>query len=118
MLSTIQDKDILREAQLDKIFHALADKTRRTLLAGLAENGPSMVTELAEPFDISLPAVSRHIKVLENADLVDRSVDGRVHKCSLDAEPLKEVENWLNYYKNFWSTNLDELARYIEEKDV
>ena len=117
MLSTIQDKDVLREEQLDRIFHALADRTRRTLLAGLAENGPSMVTELAEPFSMSLPAVSRHIKVLETADLVSRSVDGRVHKCSLDAEPLKEVEHWLKFYRDFWSDNLDQLARYVEEKD-
>lgn len=117
MLSTTKEKDAFREDQLDLIFHAVADKTRRLLLETLAERGPSKVTELAEPFEISLPAVSKHIKVLEKADLISRSVDGRVHKCSLDAEPLKEVKIWLDYYKNFWSKNLDQLARYVEEND-
>src|SRR6266852_5734156 len=91
-----------REDRLDLIFRALGDRTRRALLARLAQ-APAMVTELAEPFDMSLPAVSRHIKVLERARLVRRTVDGRVHHCALDIEPLQDVEEWIGQYRRFWS---------------
>jgi len=101
------------EDQLDLIFRALGDQTRRSLLARLADK-PAMVTELAQPFAMSLPAVSRHIRVLEKAGLVTRAVDGRVHHCSLSAMPLKEVEKWLNQYRRFWEGTLDSLARYVE----
>jgi DNA-binding transcriptional ArsR family regulator len=73
-----------------------------------------MVTELAEPFEMSLPAVSRHIRVLERARLVVRTVDGRVHHCSLDLEPLRTVEAWLRHYRSFWEENLDALAHFVE----
>lgn len=76
-----------------------------------------MVTDLAKPFTISLPAVSRHIRVLESAGLVVRAVDGRVHRCSLKAEPLKTIEAWLSHYRRFWAGNLDALARYVEPGD-
>jgi DNA-binding transcriptional ArsR family regulator len=99
--------------RLDMLFRALGDRTRRALLASLAEK-PAMVTELAEPFEMSLPAVSRHIRVLERARLVVRTVDGRVHHCSLDLAPLKTVEAWLRHYRHFWEGNLDALARYVE----
>jgi DNA-binding transcriptional ArsR family regulator len=99
--------------RLDMLFRALGDRTRRALLARLAEK-PAMVTELAEPFEMSLPAVSRHIRVLERARLVVRTVDGRVHHCSLDLAPLKTVESWLRHYRHFWEGNLDALARYVE----
>ncbi len=102
------------ERQLDLIFRALGDRTRRTLLARLAEN-PAMITELAEPFAMSLPAVSRHIRVLERAGLVAREVDGRVHHCSLSAAPLKNAEKWIAQYRCFWEGTLDSLARYVEE---
>lgn len=101
------------EVQLDLLFRALGDRTRRALLASLA-NKPAMITELAEPFDISLPAVSRHIRVLERVHLVVRNVDGRVHHCSLDLAPLKTVEAWLHHYRRFWEGKLDALARYVE----
>ena len=106
----------VRDDQLDWIFHALSDPTRRTLLARLAR-GPAMVTELAGPFAISLPAVSRHIKVLERAHLVVRAIDGRVHRCSLDTQPLKTIEIWLDHYRHFWTETLDALARYVEQDD-
>jgi DNA-binding transcriptional ArsR family regulator len=102
-----------REDRLDLIFRALGDRTRRALLARLAQ-APAMVTELAEPFDMSLPAVSRHIKVLERARLVRRTVDGRVHHCALDIEPLQHVEEWIRQYRRFWNGNLEALARYVE----
>jgi DNA-binding transcriptional ArsR family regulator len=105
-----------RERQLDVVFRALGDRTRRALMARLAEK-PAMITELAAPFEMSLPAVSRHIRVLERARLVVRTVDGRVHRCSLDLAPLKTVERWLRHYQRFWSENLDALARYVETQD-
>ena len=73
-----------------------------------------MVTELAEPFDMSLPAVSKHLRVLERAGLLVRAVDGRVHRCSLDAEPLRDVETWLAHQRAFWEDALGSLAAYVE----
>ncbi len=102
------------EGQLDLVFRALGDQTRRALLARLA-GGSAMVTELAQPFAMSLPAVSRHIRVLEKAGLVARAVDGRVHRCSLSATPLRDVEKWLSQYRRFWAGTLDSLARYVED---
>jgi DNA-binding transcriptional ArsR family regulator len=99
--------------RLDLLFRALGDRTRRALLAGLVEKS-AMVTELAEPFAMSLPAVSRHIRVLERAQLVVRTVDGRVHHCAPDLAPLKSVDLWLRRYRRFWEGNLDALARYVE----
>lgn len=99
--------------RLDLLFHALADRTRRSLLARLAK-APAKITDLAAPFDMSLPAVSRHVRVLESAHLVRRSVDGRVHRCSLDAKPLKTVDAWLKHYRTFWTGTLDALAEYVE----
>lgn len=104
------------EARLDLVFRALGDRTRRTLLAHLAQ-GPAMITELAEPFGISLPAVSRHIRVLERAQLVERTVEGRVHRCSLRAEPLKEADRWLADYREFWKGTLDALAHHMQSLD-
>ena len=76
-----------------------------------------MITELAKPFAMSLPAVSRHIRVLERAGLVTRAIDGRTHQCSLNAGPLRIAEGWLNRYRRFWDENLEELARYVESAD-
>jgi DNA-binding transcriptional ArsR family regulator len=102
--------------RLDLVFRALGDRTRRALLVRLAEK-PAMVTELAEPFAMSLPAVSRHIRVLERARLVVRKVDGRVHHCALDPAPLKTAETWLGNYRQFWEGQLAALARYVESDD-
>ena len=76
-----------------------------------------MITELAEPFGISLPAVSRHIRVLERAELVERTVEGRVHRCSLRADALQEAEKWLAHYREFWTGSLDALARHVQNLD-
>ncbi len=100
--------------RLDAIFSALGDRTRRALLARLAA-GPARVTELAEPFEMSLPAVSKHVRVLERAGLVSRSIDGRVHECALDAAPLEDADAWLSYYRRFWGDQLASLAAFVEE---
>ena len=102
-----------RADHLDLVFRALSDQTRRALLARLARE-PAMVTELARPFELSLPAVSRHIKVLERARLIRRTVDGRIHRCALDARSLRTVDRWLCHYRHFWDANLEALARYVE----
>jgi DNA-binding transcriptional ArsR family regulator len=75
-----------------------------------------MVTELAEPFDMSLPAVSKHLKVLEEAALIERRVDGRIHHCSLNAAALESADQWLERYRIFWTDRLRALARYVEDK--
>lgn len=109
MLSSIES----REANLDLVLSALSDRTRRELLARLAD-GTAMVTELAQPFDMSLPAVSKHLKVLEKAGLVDRTIDGRVHRCSLNVLPLVTVREWLEHYEAFWGETLDALSEYVQ----
>lgn len=97
------------------VFHALSDQTRRALLGRLAK-GPCIVTQLAEPFEMSLPAISKHLKVLEGAGLVARTVDGRIHRCSLIAEPLREAERWIERYRSFWEDTLGALADYVERE--
>jgi DNA-binding transcriptional ArsR family regulator len=100
--------------QLDRIFSALSDRTRRALLARLSR-GPAPVTALAKPFAMSLPAVSKHIRVLERAGLIQRTVDGRVHRCALSASPMADAAEWLQTYAQFWGDTLDALARYVED---
>lgn len=114
MLSSTRKKTGPSDDQLDRVFGALSDRTRRAVLARLAR-GSAMVSELAAPFDMSLPAVSRHLKVLEQARLVDRAVDGRVHRCTLGAAPLHDVQRWLEHYRGFWEGTLDALANYVEK---
>jgi DNA-binding transcriptional ArsR family regulator len=105
------------DQQLDYVFQALGNRTRRALLARL-RNGPSMVTELARPFDMSLNAVSKHLAVLERAGLVKRSIEGRVHSCSLGTAPMAEASEWLLEYREFWKGNLQNLKQFMEsEKD-
>lgn len=116
IMSRIQKQRAQHEAHLDHLFGALGDRTRRELLATLAK-GPAMITELAAPFRMSLPAVSRHIRVLERAKLVRRTVHGRIHRCSLDARPLSEAERWLARYRSFWEGTLDSLANYAENME-
>jgi DNA-binding transcriptional ArsR family regulator len=110
-------KRAIRDDRLDAVFHALGHRTRRALLARLRAK-PAMITELAKPFAMSLPALSRHIRVLEGAGLIARTVDGRVHQCSLNAEPLKSVEAWIGDYREFWEGNLESLARHAEGADA
>jgi DNA-binding transcriptional ArsR family regulator len=113
-LSSSAHHKLSSDDRLDAVFHALGDRTRRALLARLAKR-PAIITELAKPFSMSLPAVSRHIRVLEHAGLVTRAVDGRVHQCSLSAKPFKTAECWLADYRQFWDETLDSLARYADE---
>ena len=86
------------------------------MLARLVQ-GPARVTDLAAPFDMSLVAVSKHLKVLERARLIERDIEGRVHRCSFQAEPLREVERWLDHYRVFWTDTLGALARHVEDGD-
>jgi len=98
---------------LDATFGALADPTRRAILARLAR-GEAMVTELAAPFAMSLPAISKHLRVLESAGLLQREIDGRVHRCRLAADPMKDAAGWIAQYRAFWETQLDALEKYLE----
>ncbi len=102
--------------QLTATFQALADPTRRAILARLAL-GEASVGELAEPFRMSLPAVSKHLKVLEGAGFLSREKDGRVHRCRLEAAPIKQAADWIDGYRRFWEIQLDQLARYLEESN-
>jgi DNA-binding transcriptional ArsR family regulator len=100
--------------RLDRTFAALADPTRRAILARLSE-GMASVTELAEPFDISLPAVSKHLKVLERAGLVARGRERQWRPARLEAGPLKEVAEWTERYRLFWEESYERLDRYLDE---
>jgi len=102
---------------LDATFAALADGTRRAILARLAL-GETSVTELARPFSMSLPAVSKHLRVLEKAGLLNREKDGRVHRCQIEAAPMKAASDWIARYRNFWEERLDALDRYLKESDA
>ena len=98
---------------LDQTFAALADPVRRAIVVRLAR-GDATVSELAEPFDISLPAISRHLRVLENANLIVRAADGRTRRCSLRPEALAGARDWLDHYGNFWAGSFDRLAALVE----
>jgi DNA-binding transcriptional ArsR family regulator len=100
--------------QLDRTFAALADPTRRAILARLAA-GEASVTELAAPFEISLPAISKHLKVLERAGLIARSRERQWRPARLEAGPLKEVAEWAEGYRRFWEGSYDRLDEYLEE---
>ena len=101
-------------AQLDRTFAALADPTRRAILARLA-SGEASVTELAEPFEMTMPAVSKHLKVLERAGLIARGRERQWRPARLEAGPLKEVAEWAEAYRRFWEERYDRLDEYLEE---
>ncbi|HEV3241255.1 MAG TPA: metalloregulator ArsR/SmtB family transcription factor [Casimicrobiaceae bacterium] len=103
-----------RSADLDQTFAALADPTRRAILARLAR-GEAAVGDLAAPFAISLPAVSRHLRVLEHARLIERRVDAQWRVCRLSPDPLRAAASWIERYRYFWETRLDDLAALLEE---
>jgi DNA-binding transcriptional ArsR family regulator len=100
------------EDRLSVVFGALADPTRRAIIARLAE-GDATVTELAEPFPISLPAISRHLKVLERAGLISRSRSGQWRSSALEAAPLKEATAWMERYRVFWDASFDRLDAHL-----
>ncbi|SRR5208283_305658 len=99
---------------LSTTFAALADPTRRAILARLVSGGAS-VSELAEPFDISMPAISKHLKVLERAGLIARGREAQWRPCRLHAGPLKDVANWAEHYRRFWEESFDRLDDYLRE---
>lgn len=99
---------------LSTTFAALADPTRRAILARLAR-GEASVTELAEPFSMSLPAVSKHLKVLERAGLIARSREAQLRPCQLEARPLKNAADWIEHYRRFWAESFDRLDDYLDE---
>ncbi len=101
---------------LDRTFAALADPTRRAILEHLSR-GPTTVGELADPFRISRPAISKHLRVLERAGLVRRRQDGRMSRCALDATPMKNAADWVERYRRYWEQQLDALARYFENEE-
>jgi DNA-binding transcriptional ArsR family regulator len=100
--------------QLSTTFAALADPTRRAILARLAR-GECSVTELAEPFDMSMPAVSKHLRVLERAGLIARGREAQWRPCRIEAGPLKEVADWTERYRNLWEQRLDRLDKYLQQ---
>lgn len=100
--------------RLSATFAALADPTRRAILARLAR-GESSVTELAQPFDLSLPAISKHLAVLERSGLVERRREARWRFCKLDPEPLKDASAWIDEYRRFWEQSFDRLDAYLKE---
>ena len=102
-------------APLDATFAALSDATRRGILARLARQGETSVSDLAAPYKMSLPAVSKHLRVLQHAGLISRQKNGRVHRCRLRAEPMKDAAAWIEHYRQFWEAQLDSLARYLED---
>jgi DNA-binding transcriptional ArsR family regulator len=99
--------------QLSMTFSALADPTRRAILARLS-NGEATVNQLAEPFNISLPGISKHLKVLEKAGLIERSKQAQWRKCVLRPAPLKEANEWIKQYSRFWEESLNRLEEYLK----
>ena len=102
--------------ELSGIFQALADPTRRAIVSALARGGLATVTELARPHRMSLPAVMKHLKVLEKAGLVTQRKSGRTRRCRLAARPLKKAEAWISQYRAFWETQFDALDLYLAQQ--
>jgi len=100
--------------RLDQIFSALSDPTRRAILARLAL-GTTSVSELAQPFDMSGPAITKHLKVLERAGLISRGREAQWRPCSLNAGPLKEATDWLEHYRHFWEGSFERLDEYLHQ---
>jgi len=107
----------LQTFEMNSVFHALGDATRRQMLRDLA-SGERTVSELAQPFAMSLAAASKHIKVLEGAGLIRREVKGRTHVCRLEPGPLASAHEWLGFYERFWNSRLDLLEQLLRDDDV
>ncbi|HEY0650033.1 metalloregulator ArsR/SmtB family transcription factor [Phenylobacterium sp.] len=105
------------DGRLDAVFHALGDATRRQMLRSLS-GGQRTVGELAAPFDMSLAAASKHIKALERAGLVRRTIQGRTHLCRLEARPLEDAHEWIGFYQRFWGDRLDILETLLRQEDA
>lgn len=100
---------------LDSVFAALADRTRRAIVAELASGGEMSISALASPFPISLPAIMKHLNVLIDAGLVLREKRGRTVHCRLNVEPLGEADEWISFYQQFWASQLDSLEEFLEQ---
>jgi DNA-binding transcriptional ArsR family regulator len=100
--------------RLDHLFGALSDRTRRQMVKRLAR-APATIGELAAPFAMSLPAASKHVRVLERAGLVKRAIDGRIHRCSLERKRLRDATEWIERNTAMWNTTLDALAAFVEK---
>jgi DNA-binding transcriptional ArsR family regulator len=101
---------------LDATFQALADPTRRAILAALAQRGQASVSDLARPYRMSLPGVMKHLRVLQRAGLVTQRKVGRSRRCRLVARPLKDAEHWISHYRKFWENQFDALERYLVQE--
>ena len=110
----VQSDQTMPADSLSSTFHALSDPTRRAILAGLA-TGEKTVTDLAEPFDMSMPAVTKHLKVLEKAKLIERSRKAQYRPCRFHPEPLRDVDAWMKLYRKFWEASFDRLDDYLTE---
>ncbi len=104
------------DQQLDKIFSALSDSTRRAILLRLTDEEMS-VADLSKPFNITKSAITKHLKVLENSGLLSRTIEGRVHRCRLEPKPLAVVSEWLSFYEGFWNNKLDALDAYLAKEN-
>ena len=102
--------------QLDRVFFALSDGTRRGILARLAQ-GSTTIGELSAPFEISKPAISKHMKILETAGLIQRRISGRQHQCTLTTAGLKTAEEWLNFHRKFWESRFDALTDLLQQEE-
>jgi DNA-binding transcriptional ArsR family regulator len=100
--------------QLSNTFHALADPTRRAILASLT-TGEKTVSDLAEPFDMTMPAITKHLKVLEKANLIERSREAQYRPCHLNPAPLKDIDSWMDQYRKFWEASFDRLDDYLKQ---
>jgi DNA-binding transcriptional ArsR family regulator len=103
--------------QLTLTFHALADPTRRAILKRLSK-GEASVQEIAKPFRVTLPAITKHLKVLEKARLIRRGRDAQYRPCTLNAEPLREASDWMDQYRKFWEESFDRLDEYLKEMQI
>ncbi len=112
----VEEKSIDKHLRMDLVFRALGDQTRRAMLEQLA-GGEQTVTALAEPFDMSLAAASKHIQTLERAGLVRRTVRGRIHYCRIDPRPLARADSWLRGYEKLWDTRIERLAELLRHPD-
>ena len=104
-----------KKADVDQVFHALADPTRREIVE-IVSKKERQASELAASFEISFPAVSRHLKVLEKAGLITREVHGRVHRFRLETDAMKQAYDWMHDYEKFWLTNLDQLDKFLKKR--
>jgi DNA-binding transcriptional ArsR family regulator len=103
-----------QDPQLDRIFQALSDSTRRAMLHRLTD-GPMTVRQVGAPFPMSAPAISKHVRILEEANLIQREIVGRAHRCRLKHDALLKIESWIHFYNDFWSSSLDSLEKMAKE---